>query len=173
MESLSGIAEDKETTEQDNKKPSEQEVSPLFPLPLSITRILFSFYCLVYRLMVHHTHHAHHPLKTLLSNLDTVELTSLSCLPFSPAAALSVFFPPRQTSSTDPTSVPEKAADSEESKASSEEKTGDERSRTESPTKTEPSANQKESALRKAELSSSQNSPKSEWCMIGVLCFFP
>lgn len=84
-----------------------------------------------------------------------------------------VCFPPHQTSSADPASAPEKAADSEEGKASSEEKTGDERNRSESPsTKTEPSANQKESALKKTELSSSQNSPKSEWCMIGVLHFF-
>lgn len=43
-ESLLGTAEDKETTEQDSKKLSEQEVSPLFFfLPLSITLILFSF----------------------------------------------------------------------------------------------------------------------------------
>ncbi len=40
-ESLLGTVEDKETTEQDGKKLSEQEVSPLF-FPLPITFILFS-----------------------------------------------------------------------------------------------------------------------------------
>lgn len=59
--------------------------------------------------------------------------------------------------------MPEKAADSEESKGGSEERTGDERNRTESPcAKTEPSANPKELALKQSELSSSQNSPRSE-----------
>ncbi|GLD67263.1 chromodomain-helicase-DNA-binding protein 5 [Lates japonicus] len=71
----------------------------------------------------------------------------------------------QETSSAELASVPEKAADSEESKASSEEKTGDERDRTESPsTKTEPSANPKESTLKQTELSSSQTSPKMEPC---------
>ncbi|KAG7226721.1 hypothetical protein INR49_014069 [Caranx melampygus] len=71
----------------------------------------------------------------------------------------------QETSSVEPTSAPEKGADSDESKASSEDKTGDERDRTESPsTKTEPSANPKESALKQTELSSSQTSPKMEPC---------
>ncbi|XP_058487338.1 chromodomain-helicase-DNA-binding protein 5 isoform X2 [Solea solea] len=69
----------------------------------------------------------------------------------------------QEASSAEPTSVPEKAADSEESKGSSEEKTGDERDRTQSPsTKMEPSANPKEPVLRQTELSSSQISPKME-----------
>ncbi|XP_067359440.1 chromodomain-helicase-DNA-binding protein 5 isoform X1 [Channa argus] len=66
----------------------------------------------------------------------------------------------QDASSAEPASAPEKAADSEERKASSEEKTGDERDRTESPsTKTEPSA-----TLKQTELSSSQTSPKTEFC---------
>uniref|UniRef100_A0A8C4I9D3 DNA helicase n=1 Tax=Dicentrarchus labrax TaxID=13489 RepID=A0A8C4I9D3_DICLA len=53
-DSLLGTAEDKETTEQDSKKVSEQEVSPFF-LPLSITFISILLYCLVHHLMVDHT----------------------------------------------------------------------------------------------------------------------
>ncbi|CAB1427115.1 unnamed protein product [Pleuronectes platessa] len=71
----------------------------------------------------------------------------------------------QETSSSEPASAPEKAADSEESKASSEEKTGDERDGRETPsTKTEPHANPKESALKQAELSSAQISPKTDPC---------
>ncbi|XP_029287263.1 chromodomain-helicase-DNA-binding protein 5 isoform X1 [Cottoperca gobio] len=72
---------------------------------------------------------------------------------------------PRQSSSAEPASVPEKAADRDESKAGSEDKTGDERDRTESPSaKTETSSNSKESAVKPSELSSSQTSPKMEPC---------
>ncbi|XP_030275520.1 chromodomain-helicase-DNA-binding protein 5 isoform X5 [Sparus aurata] len=71
----------------------------------------------------------------------------------------------QETSSAEPASVPEKAADSEESKAGSEEKTGDERDGTESPSaKAEPSANPKEPALKQTELPSSQTSPQTEPC---------
>uniref|UniRef100_A0A3B4F1L2 Chromodomain helicase DNA binding protein 5 n=1 Tax=Pundamilia nyererei TaxID=303518 RepID=A0A3B4F1L2_9CICH len=96
----------------------------------------------------------------------------LTCLflPFtdsilSPSVVLSVF--PRQASTVEPASAPEKATDSDENKGNSEEKTGDERNRTESPsTKTEPSANPKEPAFKQSEAQSTITSPKSERFMI-------
>lgn len=55
-ESLLGTAEDKETTEQDGKKLSEQEVSPLFFFSSTIHHFnSVLLYCLFRLLMVHHT----------------------------------------------------------------------------------------------------------------------
>lgn len=139
-ESLLCTAEDKETSEQDSKKLSEQEVSPFNSISsLSWRSSLLSCPSACGHLF-------------FLSCLSTLYQISFSSSRF-----------PRQTSSAEAASVSEKAADSEESKASSEEKTGDERDRTESPSKkTEPSVNPKETALRQTELSSSQTSPRGE-----------
>lgn len=122
-----------------------------------------------------HFNHAPLPQRALLSKLG--HRFNLPLRP--PSAFFSLlllpcrFFFPQKTSGADPASVPEKATDSDESKASSEEKTREERSRTESPsTKTEPSANQKESALKQTELSSGQNSPKSECVWVTGVPFF-
>uniref|UniRef100_A0AAQ5X1P8 DNA helicase n=1 Tax=Amphiprion ocellaris TaxID=80972 RepID=A0AAQ5X1P8_AMPOC len=72
------------------------------------------------------------------------------------------------------TTVPEKAADSEESKVSSEEKTGDERSRTESPaTKTEPSANPKDSALKQTDAGNILNVTLCFFCKNCLSLFLP
>lgn len=69
----------------------------------------------------------------------------------------------QRASSAEPASVPEKAADGEESKASSEEKTEDERNRTKSPAaKAEPCPHPKEPAFKQTEPPSSLASPKSE-----------
>lgn len=163
-----GTAEDKDTTEQDSKKLSEQEVGPIFLSTIHHFNSVL-LYCLVYLLMAHGT------LTTpILSSSEDASvklrhlLTCFSALYqlSSSSSRCPVCFFPWQASSAEPASAPEKAADREESKASSEEKTGDERDRTESPsTKTEPSANPKESALKQTELSSSQTSPKSQWCI--------
>uniref|UniRef100_A0A669C7M8 Chromodomain helicase DNA binding protein 5 n=1 Tax=Oreochromis niloticus TaxID=8128 RepID=A0A669C7M8_ORENI len=107
------------------------------------------------------------------SPVATQHLLTCLFLPFtdsilSPSVVLSVF--PRQASTVEPASAPEKATDSDENKGNSEEKTGDERNRTESPsTKTEPSANPKEPAFKQSEAQSTHTSPKSEWFMICVL----
>uniref|UniRef100_A0A668UP31 DNA helicase n=1 Tax=Oreochromis aureus TaxID=47969 RepID=A0A668UP31_OREAU len=104
------------------------------------------------------------------SPVATQHLLTCLFLPFtdsilSPSVVLSVF--PRQASTVEPASAPEKATDSDENKGNSEEKTGDERNRTESPsTKTEPSANPKEPAFKQSEAQSTHTSPKSEWFMI-------
>ncbi|XP_038136795.1 chromodomain-helicase-DNA-binding protein 5 isoform X2 [Cyprinodon tularosa] len=71
----------------------------------------------------------------------------------------------QEVPSAEVASVPEKAADSDETKATSEEKTGDETNRTKSPmTKAEPPAYPKESAFKQAELPSSHTSPKTDPC---------
>lgn len=91
-------------------------------------------------------------------------LSSSSCFLLPPHTRC--LFPfPQKTPSADPASAPERTADSDEGKAGSEDKTREDRSRTASPSsKTEPAANQRESALKQTELSSAQNSPKSECC---------
>ena len=166
-----GTAEDKETTEQDNKKLTEQEVSPFYSATIHHFHSA-PLYFLVHLLSVHHTltaliapssEDASVKLGHLLTRLSALyQLSSFS-------SGCPVCYPPplpRQTSSAEPASVPEKAADSEDSKAGSEEKTGDERDGTESPSaKAEPSANPKEPTLKQTELPSSQTSPKSEWSL--------
>uniref|UniRef100_I3IVZ7 Chromodomain helicase DNA binding protein 5 n=1 Tax=Oreochromis niloticus TaxID=8128 RepID=I3IVZ7_ORENI len=100
------------------------------------------------------------------SPVATQHLLTCLFLPFtdsilSPSVVLSVF--PRQASTVEPASAPEKATDSDENKGNSEEKTGDERNRTESPsTKTEPSANPKEPAFKQSEAQSTHTSPKND-----------
>lgn len=151
-------AEDKETTEQDSKKLSDQEVSPIF----LFTAHHFPSVLLLSKL--HYTLPRTHCLITAssvkLKHLQTSVFALLQLSGFSSCYHCRFF--PWQAFSAEPASAPVKAADSEECKASSEEKSGGERDRTESPsTKTEPSAT-KESTLKQAELSCSQTSPKSE-----------
>lgn len=169
-ESFLGTAEDKEATEPESKKLSEQEVSPFFS-PFNHHFLSFLLYCLVHHLMGHHTVTiTHHSQKTLvkLRHLLTCLFLPFTDSILSPSVVLSVF--PRQASTVEPASAPEKATDSDENKGNSEEKTGDERNRTESPsTKTEPSANPKEPAFKQSEAQSTITSPKSERFMICVL----
>lgn len=169
---LGSTAEDKETTEQESRKPPEQEVGPFPPCPL--TAALVSTSLLLSCMSSHASSHLQPPLivlkRPLLSNLDTSFQQPFSPVLLPPAffslPAPAVCFPfPQKTPGADPASAPERTADSDESKAGSEDKTREDRSRTASPSsKTEPAANQRESALKQTELSSAQNSPKSECC---------
>lgn len=96
MESLLGTAEDKETSEQESRKSSEQEVSPFLPCPLTAPFIFISFYCLVCLLTVHHTLNTLLFLRGLCCQTWTpFQLTPPSsfCFFLSPAVALSVFLP--------------------------------------------------------------------------------
>lgn len=173
-ESLVGTAEDKETPEQESRKPPEQEVGPFPPCPLTAAFVSTSF--LLSCMSSHASSHLEPPLITL-KGLCCQTWTPFSTT-FSPSTSSSTSFcfllpshtrclfpSPQKTPSADPVSTPERTADSDESKAGSEDKTREERSRTASPSsKTEPAANQRESALKPTELSSAQNSPKSECC---------
>lgn len=160
---------------QGNHRARQQETvragSESFFSPFNHYFLSFLLYCLVHHLMGHHTVTiTHHSQKTLvkLRHLLTCLFLPFTDSILSPSVVLSVF--PRQASTVEPASAPEKATDSDENKGNSEEKTGDERNRTESPsTKTEPSANPKEPAFKQSEAQSTHTSPKSEWFMICVL----
>lgn len=156
-------AEDKETTETDGRKPSKQEVSPFF-----LQLLLF---------IVHHLK-SHDIVEYVIFTLNgpcsfsSKHLLRFICPLSNVLIPLLLYhiFPPQQVPSAEVASVPEKTADSDETKATSEEKTGDETNRTKSPmTKAEPPAYPKESAFKQAELPSSHTSPKSEWCTIHAL----
>lgn len=84
-ESLLGTAEDKETTEQESRKPPEQEVGPFPPCPL--TAAFVSIPLLLSCMSSHASSHLQPPLvvlqRPLLSNLDTSFQQ-----PFSPSSSL-------------------------------------------------------------------------------------
>uniref|UniRef100_A0A3P9AUL2 Chromodomain helicase DNA binding protein 5 n=1 Tax=Maylandia zebra TaxID=106582 RepID=A0A3P9AUL2_9CICH len=101
-ESFLGTAEEKEATEPESKKLSEQEVSPFFS-PFNHHFLSFLLYCLVHHLMGHHTVTiTHHSQKTLvkLRHLLTCLFLPFTDSILSPSVVLSVF--PRQASTVEP-----------------------------------------------------------------------